>query len=205
MPNGEVRYVPNAADDERFPPLCSGARPADWPVSASECLLYFGSLYGDWFLWSWLEHAALSIPNSCFVLIGDCQKHRRARLPVNVYTLGTKSHSQLHKYICSAAATIIPFAHGRLTNATSPIKCFESLFVGVPVISSEIPEIAHYPLVQQASSAEEFATLCRRALKARRPDTRVLEAFRKDNAWSSRVDQLLALNNDFSIMKRQSE
>lgn len=179
-------YVPNAADESVFDAYRTEKRPDDYPGGFDETVLYFGSMYGEWFAWDYLRHAAAVNPKVGFVMIGD-KPPKVGRLPENVVFLGPKQNIQLPGYLRAADAAMIPFLPGKITRAVSPIKVFEYLFLSKPVITTDMEEIRGYPGVSQATSADEFARLCGR-LPSPPPD---MDRFISMNNWNHRVDVLL--------------
>ena len=68
-----VAYVPNAVDTDLFDPslpALSNAEPEDL-VAGAPTLLYYGSLWGEWFDWELLRRVAEACPGSAINLIGD--------------------------------------------------------------------------------------------------------------------------------------
>jgi len=193
-------YCPNAADERYFPIYSKPEGPNDLPTGYEKIILYFGSLYGSWFDWGWVRLAAERNPRNAFVLIGDPPVN--PDLPKNVYFLGMKKNAELNAYLHASDAAIIPFISGPLVDAVSPIKAFEYLFSGTPVITGRMPELDGYPGVFQAGSADEFSRLCSLDNVKRIP-IREVELFLARNNWNARIDQLLGarpLRHSFSIV-----
>ena len=183
----DALYVPNAANEYIFDKYKQNSAPNDLPEKG-DTFLYFGSLYGEWFAWSYLESAALALPDCNFVLIGDSPA--KADLPTNIKFLGPKLIDELPAYLQHSTAAILPFLPGQISAAVSPIKIFEYLFSGKPVISSFLPEIEGYPGVMIARSAEEFAELCRN-VTLDEVETYNNDLFISNNSWFSRLDDLV--------------
>src|ERR1051325_8718422 len=91
-------------------------------------------------------------------------------------------------------AALIPFLRNDLTRATNPIKLYEYLSVGLPVVSTRLPEIERYrDLIYLADTPEEFASQLQRAVEE---DGAVLRArraaFAKRETWAERTQTLLS-------------
>jgi GT2 family glycosyltransferase len=181
------QYLPNAADERIFDCYKSYERPTDYPRGFPRTLLYFGSLYGEWFAWDYLRAAAEQNRTTGFVLIGD--NPGKVPMPSNVIFLGGKSNAELPAYLAAADAAMIPFAPCKITDAVSPIKVFEYLFLKKPVIATRMIELDGYPNVRQAESPAEFARLCGAVPKF---DERAADEFISRNSWQSRLDQMIA-------------
>ncbi|MFT2612714.1 glycosyltransferase family 1 protein, partial [Escherichia coli] len=52
---------------------------------------------------------------------------------------------------------LLPFSPGKISDAVSPIKVFEYLFAGKPVVSTDLPEINGYPGLRIEKNPEDFA------------------------------------------------
>jgi len=81
-----------------------------------------------------------------------------------------------------------------LADAVDPVKVYEYLALGKPVVASFIPEMAKFgELVRTATDAESFCAQVRTALVDRDPELRVKrQAYADANSWSRRIDELLA-------------
>jgi GT2 family glycosyltransferase/glycosyltransferase involved in cell wall biosynthesis len=180
-------YLPNAADDAVFTNERTHLRPADLPAGDGGTLLYFGSLYGEWFAWDYVRAAAERSPRKAFVLIGDGRD--APSMPPNVHFLGLRLNESLPAYLAFVDAALIPFRPCGITDAVSPIKVFEYLFMQKPVISGALPELEGYPDVHIARDAGEFAELC----ATQHETSGDASDFISRNTWNVRLDRLLKL------------
>jgi len=184
----DALYLPNAANEYIFDQYKTYDRPTDLP-SADRCVaLYFGSLYGEWFAWDYIQEAARCNAGIDFVLIGDAPPGKS--MPANVFMLGAKMIEELPSYLAYSNFGLLPFSPGKISNAVSPIKIFEYLFSGKRVISTSLPEVAGYPGVSVAQSPSEFALLCAQVATSKLPMLDV-DRFISDNSWFARLDMLL--------------
>ncbi|POF92537.1 glycosyltransferase [Pseudomonas putida] len=183
----DALYLPNASNEYIFDKYKSFERPGDLPKRGKKTALYFGSLYGEWFAWDWVVAAATSNPHLDIVLIGDSPE--RKGLPNNIYFLGSKNIDELPGYLQHSDMALLPFVPGKISDAVSPIKVFEYLFIGKPVISTRLPEIVEYPGVYVADTPEEFSRLCNGSFDsvALAQDS---DRFISQNSWFARLDKL---------------
>jgi len=189
----DALYLPNAANEYIFDKYKSYSRPVDLPGNFKRIGLYFGSLYGEWFAWEYLQEAADKNADMAFVLIGDKPSpDRLPMLPSNIIFLGAKQIQELPAYLAYSDISLLPFLPGKISDAVSPIKVFEYLFSGSPVIATRLPEIVGYPGVLVANSPQEFAHLCGEAFIS---EEAVLEndKFIFNNSWFSRLENLVSL------------
>jgi len=107
----------------------------------------------------------------------------------NIHYLGPKPFEQLPAYSRHFAVGLIPFQINPITVHCNPLKALEYMAAGLPVVSTDIPELRRYAGdVLVARSHEEFIALCERALA----DGSSAERDRRSKAaeahsWESRV------------------
>ena len=187
LDRADALYLPNAANEYIFDKYKKYSKPNDLPTGR-RVGLYFGSLYGEWFAWDYLQEAATRNADINFVLIGD--RPNGKIMPANVHMIGAKMIDELPGYLVHSDFCIIPFAPGQISDAVSPIKIFEYLFSGKPVVSTHMPEVIGYPGVSIANSPEEFASLCA-SIEISEAQIRDNDQFISRNSWFSRLDSLV--------------
>ncbi|BDU15468.1 glycosyltransferase [Lysobacter auxotrophicus] len=185
MGRPDARYLPNAVNESIFDSYREYPRPSEY-VHGQRALLYFGSLYGEWFDWECVNAAARSCKDAAIYLIGDPPANREVE--PNVRFLGGRQIEELPKYLQHCDIALLPFRPGHISDAVSPIKIFEYLAMGVPVVANELPEIAGYPNVHVARSTDDFARLCSDPLVA---DPTKVDDFLIENCWAGRLDQMV--------------
>jgi glycosyltransferase involved in cell wall biosynthesis len=106
---------------------------------------------------------------------------------------GRVPYDELPRYLAQFDVAMIPFVINPLIEATSPIKLFEYLAAGVPVVSTPMPEVLPFVedgVVGCASSSDEWASVIR-ALRVNSNQTRCQEIGHA-NSWSTIFEQALA-------------
>lgn len=120
-----------------------------------------------------------------------------ARSLHNVHFFGEISYESVPGAIANFDVCIIPFKLNSLTLATNPVKVYEYLAVGRPVVATELPELVGMEAVDVfcTNSAQKFINQVERALDiADQPDrVKVRKDWAIQNDWSKRVDELLPL------------
>jgi glycosyltransferase involved in cell wall biosynthesis len=147
-------YTPSALGCELF---CAARGRPDHPKIAG----YFGHLSDAWFDWETLFHAAETLPGLEFELIGyGLSETSRARLEAarNVRFLGAVPQHELHRYAARWWAAMIPFQPSTLSAAVDPLKIYEYLHFGLPVVVTGVSGIAGFPMVVYAEDRERFAS-----------------------------------------------
>jgi len=154
---------------------------------------YYGAI-ADWFDSHLVADLAESRPEWDFVLIGDTftADVDRLRTIPNVRFLGEKPYSEIPGWLAGFDVAIIPFKRIPLTEATNPVKAYEILAAGKPLVSVPLPEMALLqPLVRLASTPAEFGEQISAALEDgdwRRVSER--RSFARENTWESRLATL---------------
>jgi glycosyltransferase involved in cell wall biosynthesis len=138
-------------------------------------------------------------PNWSFLLIGPIKKDLKNKLDCgfkNVFYLGVKPYDDLPAYLKALDCAIVPFRPIELINATNPIKIYEYLASGLPVVSTKFFEVSTFgDLVYLANSEEEFVEALETAIKKRwlREEIERRQNFAQRNSWSKRVEIILNL------------
>jgi GT2 family glycosyltransferase/glycosyltransferase involved in cell wall biosynthesis len=156
---------------------------------------YFGAI-ADWFDVELLADVARQRPLYQFVLLGgvfDVDVKALDALP-NVTRLGQQPYSTMPLYLYHFDACLIPFKVNRITEATDPVKLYEYLSAGKPVVSTALPELASCAdHVYLAADRESFLRQLDRAVAdvdSGRADSR--RAFAAAHTWSDRYQRVTA-------------
>jgi glycosyltransferase involved in cell wall biosynthesis len=179
--------LPNAVNLRLFDPRKERQRPADLP-EGRPVLIYVGALWGEWFDWDLLVFLAKSLPRAAVVVIGD-YRGQCPSPPSNLHFLGLKPQSHLPRYLAHADVGILPWKVSKITQATSPLKIYEYLAMGKPVVAPRLDPLLRVPHVMLAEGAEDFLAKIRQAQPLHLED-QMLRDFLADNSWESRVDSL---------------
>lgn len=185
--------VQNGTEYEHFAkPLKNGLLDhlADHPIIG-----YYGAI-SDWFDMEIVAYCARQRPEWNFVLIGatfggeiDLVKDL-----VNVHLLGEKAYNELPGYLAYFDVCTIPFKIVPLTMATNPVKFYEYLSSGKPVVSTNLPELVPYQdNCYLAKNKNEFLEKLQIALNDK-SNAELIERrvnFARENSWDSRVKSIL--------------
>src|SRR5262245_35880859 len=106
---------------------------------------------------------------------------------------GEVEYGRLPFYLHAFDVCIVPFKITPLTLATNPVKVYEYLSAGKPVVSVDLPELKCFgDLVQCASSPEMFVGAVREILTDRQSDSQIetRRQFAANQTWAHRVAAL---------------
>lgn len=187
----DVVYVPNGVDYDRFS-TPGGALPPEYRAIPAPRVVYTGSLE-DWFDTEMVEAAAKARPDVSFVIIGPARIRLRqlGRLR-NVHLLGKRPYESMPAYLSGAAIGIIPFRRSTLIDAVNPIKLYEYLAAGLPVVSTRWDELERLGLpVSLVGDAAEFIEALDAYLEDR-GDEAARRAVARDHSWESRFRRISA-------------
>src|SRR4029077_14471633 len=73
----------------------------------------------------------------------------------NVHLLGPRPYEGLPAVLRGADAGLIPYVRSELTDSISPMKVYESLAAGLPVVATPLPALAG---VEQIATAPDAAS-----------------------------------------------
>jgi len=186
----DALLIPNAGDFEHFSELPKNNLLTD---IKKPIIGYYGAI-AEWFDNELLEFLASKRENWNFVLIGRTfgSNIRKLQEFHNVHFLGEKLYSELPKYLYWFDVCIIPFKITPLIEATHPVKFYEYLSSGKPVVSVKLPELLPYnDLCYLADDKEDFLKKIEQALEEDNQGTkrRRIE-FAKSNTWNDRYVSL---------------
>ena len=190
----DVLRLPNAADLSRFSrlppreqsPLARLPRPV---------VGYYGAI-AEWFDAEAVALAAANRRGASFVLIGRESGADLSALDAlpNVHRLGEVPYAKLPEHVAAFDVCTIPFRRTPLTEATNPVKLYEYLATGKPVVARRLPELEPFAdVVELYDASEQFDAALERAL-SRRPDEEAISARRRqiarENTWEIRYRTL---------------
>lgn len=111
----------------------------------------------------------------------------------SLHFLGLKKHGELASYIHNFRVCILPFRITPVTLSVNPVKVYEYLAAGKPVISTALPECERMaPLVDVVSSHHEFIEAVRYRFKDP-GDTAARTRYALEHTWEQRGDAVQSL------------
>jgi len=160
-----ITYYPNVVDNRHFgkfkfdsPPV-----PSDYIQIKEPRLLFVGAISSYKVDFELIRTVALSKPDWSIVLIGlvgegDPNTDISVLQDINnIYFLGPKSYQSLPIYMHHAQIGLLPCLINSYTTAMFPMKFFEYLSGGLPVVSTDLPSLDEFKdCFLCADSSSEF-------------------------------------------------
>ncbi|MBD9406599.1 glycosyltransferase [Acidovorax sp. ACV02] len=150
---------------------------------------FYGAL-APWIDFSLLYFLAEKRPSWNFVLVGDRFVKDLAGLDrmSNVHLTGRKPYEDMPRYLHGFDVCLIPFKLNKVTHAVDPVKFYEFMSAGKPVVSVPLEEMAIYQdYVYFATEFEDFLAKIEIALAEK--DSVLVERRRelaRENDWRHR-------------------
>lgn len=206
----DIALIPNGAECGRFLPesITEDREYLSWLRADRIHVGYYGALA------SWVDYELLGRladdERIQIILIGiehdgSLTKSGLA-LRDNVRYFGRKDYTELAGYVHYFDVCVIPFAVNEITMATSPVKLFEYMAMGKPIVTTDLPECRKYDVVRTAGSAEEFVRAVIECYE-QREDNEMKERLREcawQNDWSARAEELKRRLSQWEKDERQN-
>lgn len=150
---------------------------------------FFG-LIADWVDVELMAAVARRYPQGSLVVIGKATTDTSplAALP-NVHLLGRKPYAELPAYCRGFDVALNPFRINELTLSANPLKVREYLAAGLPVVSTDIPEVAVLDCCRIGKTPEHFLEEVEAALAQPGPQLAISQTMRSES-WEARLEEI---------------
>jgi glycosyltransferase involved in cell wall biosynthesis len=156
-------------------------------------LLYVGTI-SHWFNFDLIIESLDKFENIRYILIGPTEviipNHDR------IIYLGPKNHGELQSYMNKTDALIMPFIVNDLIKSVNPVKLYEYIYSGKPIITCSYTEINQFnQFVYQYETGNQFFNLMQKLINKElmvRSEVDRLSFLHK-NTWQKRSDEILKI------------
>ncbi len=166
-----VLYAPNVADTALF---ATALEPGPIDPALAELpaprIVFVGAVVAKKLDFELLISVARSRPEWTFALVGpvglgdpDTDVTALEHEP-NIHLLGVREQRTLPAVLRGAAAGLIPYRSSRLTASIFPMKVYEYLAAGVPVVATGLPSLAGVAEVSLVDGAQDAVDALDRAV-----------------------------------------
>ncbi|HEY4428384.1 MAG TPA: glycosyltransferase [Solirubrobacteraceae bacterium] len=190
--------APNVADTELFARALAPG-PVDPAVAALPAprIVFTGAIVSIKLDLPLIVELARLRPEWSFALVGPVgpgDPHTdvsRLEAEPNIRLLGARSYERLPEVLRGADAGLIPYASNELTASIFPMKVYEYLAAGLPVVATPLPALAGVADVASAPDAAGLARLLDEALAGDSPDKRAERSRRAAaHSWERRQQEI---------------
>jgi glycosyltransferase involved in cell wall biosynthesis len=197
MLSPHAHLIQNGVDAQHYQRVLDGQGPLPEPARAwkKPVLGYTGSIHADRVDVDLVEAVGRKMPQATLVLIGPnfLPAGDRARLEAcpNVKFTGPVPYDRVPDFMRAFDVCITPHRSSEFTESLNPIKLWEYLAAGKPIVSTNVAGFRDFPqLVRLCSGPEEFVRGIDEALqeKGELVNARRNEAAR--HSWRVRVDEI---------------
>lgn len=196
--HNKVYLVPNAVDIKKYKTV--------FPVKTNNKVPVIGFVgYLEPVIWNLnlLEYVIKQRHNYKFVFVGLYNKDaERFKKYINVQMTGRVNFNELINNLKKFDVCLIPFNKNELIECINPVKMYEYLATGKPIVSTNLTEPSKFSnLIYITDSKEEFV---------KKIDTVLIENDKKlaveriktasENNWDNRVEQILSIIANYQLM-----
>jgi glycosyltransferase involved in cell wall biosynthesis len=166
-------------------------------LDSADCVIgYYGCL-AKWFDYELMLEVARRKPSWFFVLIGYCfdgtaDRFKKAGLS-NIIHIPAQPYQALPSFVRAFDIQCIPFLINDITLSTSPVKLFEYMASGKPILTSKMPECLNYRSVVTYDGIDDFIARVENLLSLKNDEDFLAEMDKeaRENTWEARVKTIL--------------
>jgi len=197
--NASTYYIPHGVNYELFSKAVFDDTleiPSDVARLPTPIIGFIGHISYDWVDCALLRAVAAARPGWTILLIGkfSLSPDEFAGF-TNIRAIGERDYNDLPAYCRSFSVATIPFVKSTLTDNCNPLKLYEYLSAGLPVVSTDIPEVLGYSnLIHIAKSPGEFITLCDLAITESGTDLQMMRSRSMEHStWEDRIEEIYGI------------
>ncbi|MFN0141439.1 MAG: glycosyltransferase [Pyrinomonadaceae bacterium] len=193
--NQNTHIIRHGTDWEHFRTAVDRNLPAPADIAdLPQPIIGFHGLLADWVDYELIKKVAAHFSNGSVVLIGKVAVDAEEKIKIldglpNVHLLGRKPYPDLPAYCRAFDVALNPFEINELTLAANPLKVREYLAAGLPVVSTDIPEVRVLDDCLVGVDHEDFIAKIEVALSPPKSREEVSDAIRHES-WDAKVDEL---------------
>lgn len=161
-------------------------------------IIGYHGMIARWFDFDMVTAIAAGHPTATVVLVGPHDQdaaERLARLTErpNVRYLGPQPSDRIAAFVQRFDVGLVPFVVDDLTRAVSPLKMYEYLAAGVPVVAAPLPVCEAHPLVTTVGTPGEATTAVASAIERANDPLHVaaLRAAAEEASWATRLQPVV--------------
>jgi len=188
----QALFLPHGVDFDHFRSAADCSVPQEMKHLQRPLIRMYGTL-APWVDSDLLVQVARAFPQASVVLIGTRTDFPLPEHVPNLHWLGARPYAELPRYAAHFDVGLIPFRCNELTAHVNPLKLLEYLALGLPVVSTPLPDLSRFAEhIYIADGREDFVHNVKLALDDDTParcQQRIELAARE--RWETRVETLL--------------
>lgn len=187
--------IPSGVKKALIRNACSPAKFNDAEKTKVNSVIYVGAIE-PWFDAGLIDDIAIQRPEITFHFVGSVsdQDAKALQRHTNCVFYGELSYVDAMAKVARSSVGIIPFHINGLTLATNPVKFYEYLSFGLPVVATHLPELEGLEGIDvyTVGSPREFlAALDQAMVRAACPIQKAKRiAWAGENTWEKRVEEI---------------
>lgn len=182
-------HLPNGVDFKHFQKGVS--EPEELKNVPRPRVIYVGSTE-YWLDADLIEECALKLNDIHFLLVGPRTTNISSLSTLeNVHILGSHPYESIPAYLEHSDVGIIPFKQIPLVDSIHPIKLYEYLAAGLPVVATRWKEIEDINPPAYLTDRDNFTNSIKIAYRDREKNRDERIAFAKKNSWNERYETIL--------------
>ena len=168
-------------------------------------IIGFHGLLADWVDYELIKKTAEHFPNGSVVLIGKIAVDAERKIKIldnvkNIHLLGRKPYADLPAFCKGFDVALNPFEISELTLAANPLKVREYLAAGLPVVSTDIPEVRILADCLVGTNHADFIAKIEEALANPKPREEISNRI-KHESWDAKIIELKEIMGKLRINK----
>ena len=157
-------------------------------------IIGFHGLLADWVDYQLIKKIAEKFKTGSVVLIGKIAVDAEEKVKIlngvkNVHFLGRRPYKTLPDFCKGFDVALNPFIINDLTLAANPLKVREYLAAGLPVVSSDLPEVRILPHCRIGKDHTDFIGQIENALAHPIAKETISDSV-KEESWEAKIDEL---------------
>ena len=168
-PKGNTYFAPQGVETNHFRKTDQIAAQV---VGIKKPVIGFFGLVSEWIDLNVIYDCVIRYPEYSFVMIGKTVRDLSRFYECKNFTyLDAVDYKELPKYASVFDVGIIPFELNEVTIPANPLKLLEYFSLGIPVVSSNLPEVRKFiDLAFIAKDSAEFVSMLKKAVEDNTPE-----------------------------------
>lgn len=191
--NPHTFLVPNGCDYDHFSNRIYGP-PVDIANLPRPIIGYIG-VVATWVDLNLIVKVADQYPDYSIVVVGPLYNVTDVPQRPNIHWLGFRDYEVLPAYAQNFDVGIIPFRVSSMIEAVNPIKMWEYMATGMPIVTTPMPEVRKFDdVVLVSDTDEEFVLNISRAIYGDTEDNRNKRiVLARENSWRVRAQLVIEI------------